>query len=185
MKDRLTPPPLSLFLMERQCSSCQTVITYAADFTLSIGACPNCEHLMLFPAAPSGSPAVWDGTKPRPVFLNGEGPQRKQLAQACLLLLIGIAMAWALSALYTTGLMRMIGMAQPISAAPHLYLHFGVISVIFTAGIVWMAIPDRGWFGQMAFYLISGIAPGAAVGHGVRLLTRYRTAARLYHQHQS
>lgn len=110
---------------------------------------------------------------------------RKQPGQACLLLVVGILMAWLLSAIYTTGLMRMLGVAQPISTVPHLYLHFGLISMIFTAGIVWMAIPDKGRLGRMAFYLISGIAPGAVVGHGVRLLSRYRTATRLYHAHRS
>ena len=169
--------------MERQCSSCQTVISYGADFALSIGACPNCERLMLFPAADSAPPTFWEGAKPKPVFLHGEAPQRKQLAQGCLLLILGVSMALLLSALYTAGLMRMIGVTQPISTVPHLYLHFSLISVIFTVGIVWMAIPDRGRYGRMAVHLISGIAPSAAVGYGVRLLSRYRTATRLYHQH--
>ena len=171
--------------MERQCPSCQTVISYGSDFTLSIGACPNCDHLMLFPASSSASSTVSEDAKLKPVFLNGEAPQRKQLAHACVLLAVGILMAWLLSVLYTTGLMRMLGVAQPIATVPNLYPHFGLISFIFTAAIVWMAIPDRGRFGRMVFYLISGIAPGAIVGHGMRKLTRYRTAARLYHQHHS
>jgi hypothetical protein len=169
--------------MDRQCSFCQTVISYASDFSLTIGACPNCERLMLFPAAPDPQSPVQNSTKPRPVFLNGEAPQRKQLVQALLLLAIGVSLAWVLSAFYVTGLMRMLGVVHPLSTVPTLYPYFGLISVIFTTGIVWMSIPNKGWLGRVSFYLISGIAPGAAVGHGIRLLVRYRTTARLYHQH--
>ncbi len=171
--------------MDRHCPSCATAIRYQGGSELSLGACPSCSTLMLFPAANGEEPSgLRHFTQPRPVMFNGRAPQRGYLWRALITLAIGVLLAAAIAALYTSGLIRLLGVETPLLQTPGLIPRFGVLSVIFTAGIVWMAIPHRQGFGRLCVCLISGVAPGVTVGHGIRMLSRYRTAMRLHQQRQ-
>lgn len=121
---------------------------------------------------------------PQPVMLGPEALHRRQWWRAILTLSLGIVLAWTLSALYAAGLIRMLGVEAPLWQTPELFLPFGLVSLILTAGIVWLANwgDGRGRLGQFFFYVISGVAPGVAVNHGIRMLSRYRSAMKLHRQ---
>ena len=140
---------------------------------------------MLFPAVPepASAPAkLSDLACPQPVMLQGEETYRRLLWRALFTLGIGVILAAAISAIYATGIIRMLGVETPLLQTPGLAPHFGVVSLIFTASIIWMAFPDRGRFARTLSTLISGVAPGITVGHGIRLLARYRAAMKLHRQ---
>ncbi len=120
----------------------------------------------------------------RPALLPGGAPGRGQWTSAIFTLLVGVLLVWGLSAFYTTGIIRLLGVGVPLSEVPSLHVHFALVSIILTAAILWLAVPHRGRFGRISFYLLSGVAPGAIVGRGLKQLAQYRSAMRLHRLHQ-
>jgi hypothetical protein len=138
---------------------------------------------MLFPARPGTHPSS-QTLPPRPNSLRvkGTAPEKREFWNAVATLSLGILMAATIAALYTSGLVRMLGVETPLWHTPAILPHVALLCTIFTGAIVWLALPRRNHAAQWAVHLLSGIAPSLAVRRGVRQLRHYRTALKWHQQ---
>lgn len=139
---------------------------------------------MLFPAQPPSDRGQTTWSSDRAVLLQENAPQQAQLWRALFTLAVGVLLTAAIAALYTSGLVRLVGVETPWWQTPAIIPHFGLVSATLTFTFVWMAISNRGRCGRFLCYLVSGIAPGFTVGLGFRMLSHYRSARKL-HQHSA